>query len=179
MKHPKILAKPRIIPQLRQLEEVVKTKERENPNPQEETETRIKILQLFDWTDTLLREVENEAIEVILVDHHDLLRENGYWDEHRIPSYTHARGRQSCLQPKPTNADPKPSKEDLVVELALMHKYGNIRVLHFSKYATPLLARRKTNGKLLLLVDLQNINSLIANDHANTNHPVNTLSDAA
>ena len=70
-------------------------------------------------------------------------------------------------------------KEDLIVELALKHKYGIITVLLFSKYASPIFAQRKPNGKLRLLVDLRKINSLLADDHTNNNHPVSTLSDAA
>ena len=70
-------------------------------------------------------------------------------------------------------------KEDLIVKLALMHKYGIITVLPFSKYASPIFAQRKPNGKLRLLVDLRKINCLIAVDYTNNNHPVSTLSDAA
>ena len=70
-------------------------------------------------------------------------------------------------------------KEDLIVELALMHKYGIITLLPFSKYASPIFAQRKPNGKLRLLVDLRKINTLIADDYTNNNHPVCTLSDAA
>ena len=70
-------------------------------------------------------------------------------------------------------------KEDLIVELALMHKYGIITVLPFSKYASPIFAKRKPNGKLRLLVDLRKINTLIADDYINNIHPVSTLSDAA
>ena len=70
-------------------------------------------------------------------------------------------------------------KEDLIVKLALMHKYGIITVLPFSKYASPIFAQRKPNVKLRLLVDLRKINSLIADDYTNNNHPVSTLSDAA
>ena len=70
-------------------------------------------------------------------------------------------------------------KEDLIVELALMHKYGIITVLPFYKYASPIFAQRKPNGKLRLLVDLRKINSLIADDYTNNNHTVSTLSDAA
>ena len=69
-------------------------------------------------------------------------------------------------------------KEDLIVELALMHKYGIIMVLPFFKYASPIFAQRKPNGKLSLLVDLRKINSLIADDYTNNNHPVSILSDA-
>ena len=70
-------------------------------------------------------------------------------------------------------------KEDVLVELALMHKYGIITVLPFSKYASPIFAQRKPNGKLRLLVDLRKINSLISDDYINNNHPESTLSDAA
>ena len=70
-------------------------------------------------------------------------------------------------------------QEDLTVELALMHKYGIITTLPFSKYASPIFAQRKPNGKLRLLVDLRKINAVIADDYINNNHPVSTLSDAA
>ena len=70
-------------------------------------------------------------------------------------------------------------KEDLIVKLALMHKYGIITVLPFSKYASPIFAQRKPNGKLRLLLDLRKINSLIADDYTNNFHTVSTLSDAA
>ena len=70
-------------------------------------------------------------------------------------------------------------KDDLTVELALMHKYGIITTLPFSKYASPIFAQRKPNGKLRLLVDLRKINALISDDYINNNHPISTLSDAA
>ena len=68
--------------------------------------------------------------------------------------------------------------EDLSVELALMHKYWIITVLPFSVYASPKFAQTKPNGKIRLLVDLRKINTLIADDYINNNHPVSTLSDA-
>ena len=70
-------------------------------------------------------------------------------------------------------------KDDLIVDFALMHKHGIITMLPFSKYASPIFAQRKPNGKLRLLVDLRKINTLIADDYTNNNHPVSTLSDAA
>ena len=69
--------------------------------------------------------------------------------------------------------------EDLTVELAIMHRYGIITTLPFSKYATLICAQRKPNGKIRLLVDLRKINALIADDYINNNHPLSTLSDAA
>ena len=70
-------------------------------------------------------------------------------------------------------------KEDLIFELALMHKHGKIMLLPFSKYASQKFARRKRNGKLPLLVDLRKVNSLIADENMNNNHPLNPLSDTA
>ena len=70
-------------------------------------------------------------------------------------------------------------KDEILVELALLHQYGIITTPPFSKYASPILAQKKPDGKLRLLVDLRKINTLIADDFVNSNHPVSTLKDAA
>ena len=70
-------------------------------------------------------------------------------------------------------------KEDILVELAMLHKYGIITTLPFSKFASPIFAQMKPNGKLRPLVDLRKINNLIPDDYINNNHPVSTLVDAA
>ena len=36
-------------------------------------------------------------------------------------------------------------KEDILVELAMLHKYGIITTLPFSKYASPMFAQKKPN----------------------------------
>ena len=64
------------------------------------------------------------------------------------------------------------------MELALLQKYGNITTLPFSKYASPIFAQRKPNGKLRLLVELRKLNTLIADDYINNSHPASTLTDA-
>ena len=61
----------------------------------------------------------------------------------------------------------------------MLHKYGIITTLPFSKYASPIFSQKKPNGKLRLLVDLRKINNLISDDYININHPVSTLVDAA
>ena len=154
-------------------------KDKEKLNPQESTEARNKFLKRFDWTDTLLTETEKQAVEDILVEYHDtfakLRMDIGMNTEFKVKltlKDDKVVYRQSL--PKPIHL-----KKDLIVELALMHKYGIITVLPFSKYASPIFAQRKPNGKLRLLVDLRKINSLIADDYTNNNHPVSTLSDAA
>ena len=165
--------------QTRILKELNELKDKEKLNAQKSKESQNKFLKRFDWTDTLLTETEKQAIEDILVEHHDI-------------SATHRMdiGMNTEFKVKFTTKDDKAVynqnlpmpihlKEDLIVELASMHKYGIITVLLFSKYASPIFAQRKPNGKLRLLVDLRKINSLIADDYTNNNHPVSTLSDAA
>ena len=148
-------------------------------DPQESSESRNKFLKRFDWTDTLLRETEKQAIEDILVDCHDIFARhrmdigmNTEFNVNLSPKDDKAVYRQNL--PMPIHL-----KEDLIVELTLMNKYGIITVLPFSKYAIPIFAQTKPNGKLRLLVALQKINSLIAGEYTNNNHPVSTLSDAA
>ena len=165
--------------QTRTLNELNELEDKENLNPQESTESQNKFLKRFDWTDTLLTETEKQAIEDILVDYHDIFA------RHRVDIGMNTEFKVK-LTPKDDNAVysqnlPMPIhlKEDLIVELALMHKYGIITVLPFSKYASPIFEQRKPDGKLLLLVDPRQINRLVADDYPKNNHPVSTLSDAA
>ena len=165
--------------QTRILKKLFELKEYEKLNPQESSESRNKFLKVFDWTDTLLTETETQAIEDILGDYHDI------FTRHRIDIGMNTVSKLK-LTPKDDKAVcsqrlrmPIHLKEDLIVALPLIHKYGIITVLLFSKYASPIFAQRKAKGKLRLLVDLRKINSLIADDYTNNNHPVSTLSDAA
>ena len=64
-------------------------------------------------------------------------------------------------------------------KLALLHRYGIITTLPFSKYASPIFAQKKPNGKLRFSVELRKINNLISDQYINNNHPVSTLTDAA
>ena len=139
-------------------------KDKEKLNPQESTESRNKFLKRFDWTGTLLTETEKQSIEDILVDYHDVFARHrmdfGMNTEFKVqlaPKDDKAVFSQSL--PMPIHL-----KEDLIVELALMHRYGIITELPFYKYASPIFAQRKPNEKLRLLGDLGKINSLIADD---------------
>ena len=152
---------------------------KEKLNPKDDSESRTKFLKRFDWTDTLLTETEKQAVEDILVEYHDILARHrmyiGMNTEFKVkltPEDDKAVYNQSL--PLPIHL-----KEDLIIELAPMHKYGIITVLLFSKYASPIFAQRKPNGKIRFLGDLRKINTLIADDYTNNKHPVRTLSDAA
>ena len=69
-------------------------------------------------------------------------------------------------------------KENVVVELARMKKYGIITVLQFSIHASPIFAQSKPNGNLRLRMGLRKFNTLKADVYFYHIHPVNALSDA-
>ena len=91
----------------------------------------------------MLTEAEKQAMEVILVENHDILAslptKNGHWDEHGVQRGTHTKTSQ--ILPMPIRL-----KANLIVMLALMNKGRIIRGLNFSKYASPTFAERKHNG---------------------------------
>ena len=165
--------------QTRFLKELCDLQLKEKLNPKDDIESRVDFLMRFDWTNTLLTEAEIQAVEEILVEYHD------QFARHRMDIDMNPEFKVK-LTPKDDKAVysqnlPMPIhlKEDFIVELAFMHKYGIITVLPISKYASPIFAQRKPNGKQRLLVDLRKINTLIADDYTNNIHPVSTLSDAA
>ena len=141
--------------QTRILKELCDLQQKEKLNPKDDNESRIEFLKRFDWTDTLLTETKKQAVEDILVEHHDIFARhrmdigmNTEFKVRLIPKDDKAVFSQSL--PMPIHL-----KEDLIVELVLMHKNGIITVLPFSKYASPIFAQRKPNGKIRLLVDLK------------------------
>ena len=165
--------------QTRIFKELNELKDKEKLNPQESTKSRKEFLKRFDWADTLLTEMEKQAIEDIVVEYHDIFA------RHRmdIGINTEFKVKLTPKDDKAVYSQSRPMpihlKEDLIVELALMHKSWIITVLPFSNYASPIFAQRKPNLKLRILVDLRKINSLIADNYTNNNHPVSTLSDTA
>ena len=165
--------------QTRILKELIELKEMEKVNPQESPESQNKVLKRFEWTNMLLTETEKQAIEDILVDYHDIFARHSM----DIGMKTELKLKLTPKDDKAVYSQSLPMpihlKKDLFVELALLPKYGIITVMPFSKYASPIFAQREPNGKLRLDVDLRKINSLIADDYTNNNHPVSPLSDAA
>ena len=159
--------------------ELLELKDLEKLNPHDNESSRKAFLSNFDWSDTTLSPVERQEIEEILVEVHDIFARHrfdiGINREFKV-KLTPNDDRPAYSQSLPT---PINLKDDIIVELALLHKYGIITTLPFCKYASPIFAQRKPNGRLRLLVDLRKINNLITEDYANNNHPVSTLSDAA
>ena len=98
-----------------------------------DAKTRLNYLQRPNWIDALLTEAEIQAVEDILVDYHNIFAEP------RMENVVNTEFKVK-LTPKDDKAVynqnlPMPIhlREDEVVELALMHKYGIITVLPFLK----------------------------------------------
>ena len=161
--------------QKRILSELVNLQELEKLNPQDDTESRRQFLSNFDWTDSMLQPAEIARIEDLLVEFHDIFAgrrfDIGMNEDFKV-KLTPKDDSPAYSQSLPT---PINLKEDILVELALLHRYGIITTLPFSKYASPIFAQKKPNGKLRLLVDLRKINNLISDDYIINNHPVSTL----
>ena len=127
----------------------------------------------------MLQQHEIKQIEALLVEFHDIFARHMFdigMNEEFTVKLTPKDDSPAYSQSLPT---PINLKEDILVELALLHKYGIITTLPFSKYASLIFAQKKPNWKLQLLVDLRKINNLISDDYINDNHPVSTLTDAA
>ena len=163
----------RILTELRNLQEL------EQLNPLQDEQSRQQFLSNFHWQDSMLNAQEIATIENLLVEFHDIFGRHRFdigMNEEFTVKLTPKDDSLAYSQSLPT---PVNHKEDILVELALQHKYGIITTLPFSKYASPIFAQKKPNGKLRLLVDLRKINNLISDDYINNNHPVSTLTDAA
>ena len=154
------------------LRELQALQDLETLDPTKDPKPRAKFLENFDWRDSTLAPEEKEKIEELLVEFHDIVARHrfdiGMNEEFKVkltpkddsPAY-------SQILPAPINL-----QEDILVELAMLHKYGIITTLPFSIYDSPIFAQKKPNGKLRLLVDLRKINNLSSDDYINKNHPV-------
>ena len=161
---------------LKEIRELIK---KEQLDPTKDPESRKEFLDMFKWEGSQIEGNDKKQLEQTIVEYNDIFA------RHRLDI-----GINNSFKVKLTPKDERPIytqslpvpinlKEDLTVELALMHRYGIITTLPSSKKACPIFAQRKPNGKLRLLVDLRKINALISDDYINNNHPVSTLSDAA
>ena len=126
--------------QTRILKELRELQPEEKLNPKDDIESRMEFLRRFDRTDSLLTETEKQTVEDILVEYHDMFarhrRDIGLNTEFKVKlAPEDDKVVYSQILPMPIHL-----KEDFIVDLALMHKYGIITVLPFSKYASPIFA---------------------------------------
>ena len=130
----------RILREVKELEEIQKL------NPTNSYEEREAYLKNLKWDDTQLSEDVQKDIGERLIEFNDIFARHrldiGINHDFKIkltPKTDEPVYSQSL--PCPTDL-----KEDLTVELALMHYFGIITTLPFSKYASPIFAQRKPIG---------------------------------
>ena len=139
----------------------------------------MKILERFDCMDTLLTKAEKQAAENILIEYH------GIFASHRMDIGMNMEFKAEVISKdeKAIHSQNLPMpihlKQDLIVKLPLMQKYGIITVLPFSKYASPFLNIERPTDNYVFLWTSPKINIPIADVYNENNHPVGTLSDAA
>ena len=114
-------------------------------------------------SDSMLQPEKIRRIEDLLVEYHNIFARNrfeiGMNDEFKV-KLTPKDDSPAYSQSLPT---PINLKEDILVELALLHRNGILTTLPFPSMQAlcPIFAQKKPNGKLRLLVDLRKINTLI------------------
>ena len=124
------------------MKELHNLQELEKLNPQDNPESRKQILAHFDWTDSTLNPAEISQIEDLLVEFHDIFARHRFdigMNEDFKVKLTPKDDSPAYSQSLPT---PINSKEDILVELAMLHRYGIITTLLFSKYASPIFPRK-------------------------------------
>ena len=143
------------------MKEILELIKKAELDPTKDQESRKKFPDMFKWEGSQIAGNDKKQLEQTIIEYNDIFA------RHRLDI-----GINNNFKVKLTPKDERPTvtqslpvpinlKEDLTVELALMHRYGIITTLPFSKYASPILAHRKPNGELRLLVDLRKINALI------------------
>ena len=131
----------------------------------------------FTWENSPLSTEERAECENLLVEYCDIFAKHrfdvGYNTELKI-KLTPEHDLPVYVQGPPT---PIHLRDELHVELALMHYYGLITTLSQSKYSSPLFAPRKESGKLRILIDLRRVNHLLKTDYQNAIFPNSNMAD--
>ena len=123
--------------QKRILRELQALQDLETLDPTKDAESRAKFLENFDWKDPTLTPEEKEKIEELLAEFHDIFARHrfdiGMNEEFKVTLTPKDYSPAYCQSlPAPINL-----KEDILVELAMLHNYGIITTLPFSKYPSP------------------------------------------
>ena len=110
--------------QTRILNEFSELEQLEKLNPLENTNSRDQFLFNFDWTDFTLHLDAKQAVENLLVEFHDIFARHGF----DIGINTEFKVQLTPLDNRPAYSQSLPApinlKDDILVELALLHKYG-------------------------------------------------------
>ena len=128
--------------QQRILKKLGNLQELEKLNSQDDHESRKQFLANFDWADSTLNPTEMAQIEELIVEFHDIFARQRFdigMNEDFKVKLTPKDDSPAYSQSLPTSINPK---EDILVELALLHRYGIITTLPFSEYASPIFAQK-------------------------------------
>ena len=124
----------------RNLNELRELEQLEQLNPLKDTDSRCQFLSNFNWTDFFLLLDAKQAIEDPLVEFHDIFARHRF----DIGIDTEFEVQLTPLDNRPTYSQSLPApiniKDNILVEVALLHKCGIITTLPFSKYASPIFA---------------------------------------
>ena len=123
--------------QKRILSVLIHLRELEKLNPHDDPESRRQFLSNFDWTVSMLQPAEIVRIEDLLDVFHDIFARHRFdigMNEDFKVKLTPKGDSPAYSQSLPT---PINLKEDILVELALLHRYGIITTLPFTKNASP------------------------------------------
>ena len=117
----------RILKELRELEQSEKL------NPLEDADSRNQFRSNFDRTDSTLQPDAKQAVENLLVEFHDIFARHRF----DIGINTEFKVQLTPLDNRPAYSQNLPApinlKDDILVDLALLHKYGINTTLPFSK----------------------------------------------
>ena len=151
----------------------------EKIDPKNNAKDRDLFLEKFGWQNSVLTFEQKCQVEELLVEFSDIFAKHRFdvdyntelkiklTPEHNLPVYVQSPQTPIHL------------RDELTVELALMHYYNLITSLSHSKYSSPIFAQRNDSGKLRILIDLRRINHVLRNDYINSNFPISNMSDAS
>ena len=126
--------------QTRFLNELPELEQLKKLHPLEDTASRKQFISNFDWTYSTLQPDAKQAVENLLVEFQDIFARHRF----DIGINTEFKVQLTPLDSLPAYSQSFPApinlKDDILVELALSHKYGIIPTLPFSKYASPIFA---------------------------------------
>ena len=120
----------------------------------------------------MLTQEQRSKVEDLLVEFSEIFAKHRY--DVGYSSDLRTKLKPEHTRPLYTQGPPTPIhlRQELTVELALMHYYGLITSLSHSKYSSPLFAHRKPSGYLRMLIDLRRINHSLKNDYINSNFSI-------
>ena len=129
-------------------EQLLKLQEMEKLDPKGNHQDKITFLSKFPWEKSALNDEQKAVVGEILDEFSDIVAKHrfdvGYNTDLKI-KLTPERSIPIYEQGPPT---PVHLRNELQVELALMHYYGLITTLSQSRYSSPFFAQRKNSGRL-------------------------------